>query len=105
MKNIIDINSLKTRTTISLACKECGLDQLAVTYEGQGALECKGCKTRINEYGTQVSVSICTSCNREFSVCPVPKEPWPECLADDCASYDPARDVDRFFGLVVRDDE
>ena len=61
-----------------------------------------------NEYGTDISVHTCDTCGREFTVCPaVPDDEedlkaWANCLADDCPSYNPNRDVDAllFFGCV-----
>lgn len=53
-----------------------------------------------NEYATPIRVYLCDSCGREFSVCPAPRSDlnWSNCLAPDCSSYDPARDVDGLFG-------
>ena len=66
----------------------------------------------LNEYGTPVTALTCETCGRPFTVCPeVPPDrlgQWRGCLAEDCASYDPMRDVDMFFdalsehGLIVR---
>lgn len=56
--------------------------------------------TRQNEYGTTVSVHQCGTCAGEFTVCPpVPENSpgWGDCLADNCPSYDPARDADILF--------
>ena len=66
-----------------------------------------------NEYGVAVSVHVCEYCGSEFTVTPAVSddslENWRGCLAPDCESYDPARDVDAmlFFGaidLVIKDD-
>lgn len=65
----------------------------------------------VNEHGTPVSIGTCTTCRRQFSVCPATtiEQFGSECLADDCASYDLARDVDTFFepmaeaGLIGRE--
>lgn len=57
-----------------------------------------------NEYGTPVTVGQCDTCGEEFTVCPkaderrmAPGGDWANCLATDCASYDPRRDADKFF--------
>lgn len=51
----------------------------------------------VNEYGTPVSAHICEFCGREFTVCPPAKDEllkyWRGCLAPECESYDPQRDV------------
>lgn len=66
----------------------------------------------VNEIGTPVSEHVCESCGQGFTVCPaVPSEKadeWRGCLADDCSSYDLARDIDIFWepladsGLIER---
>jgi hypothetical protein len=56
-----------------------------------------------NECGTAVGVFRCHACGREYTVCPAPaadrREAWAAggCLADDCSTYDPARDADVLF--------
>ena len=53
-----------------------------------------------NEYGTPISIHICDSCHRRFTVCPAiedGKPGWGNCLSPECASYDPDRDADKFF--------
>lgn len=54
-----------------------------------------------NEYGTPISVFKCDFCGQEFTVCPAIKpedrKSWNGCGAPDCESYDPARDVSRYF--------
>lgn len=54
----------------------------------------------VNDFGTPVSLHTCEACGREFTVCPARENDvdWGGCLARECPSYDPARDVDRFFG-------
>lgn len=46
-----------------------------------------------NEYGTDVSVHVCSDCGNRFTVCPPAGEDWGGCLAETCASYDINRDV------------
>ena len=54
-----------------------------------------------NEYGTPVVEYGCETCGETFTVCPAPEPAedgqWTGCQAATCASYDPARDADRFF--------
>lgn len=54
-----------------------------------------------NDYGTPVSEHKCDECGRTFTVCPIPIDPtspsWAGCLAPECRSYDPERDVDALF--------
>lgn len=53
-----------------------------------------------NEHGTGVSHHICETCGVEFTLCPAvgPEEAgWENCMADDCPSYDPGRDVEILF--------
>ena len=54
----------------------------------------------INEYGTKVSNHVCVMCGGLFTVCPSIRSDqpnWDGCLAEDCGSYDPSRDVDLMF--------
>ena len=48
-----------------------------------------------NQHGVLCVETICEVCGRTFCIIPAPKvvENWPACLAPDCASYDPERDV------------
>lgn len=57
----------------------------------------------VNEYGTAVRFYQCEACQQKFSVCPAPKndDNYRGCLAMDCASYDPVRDVDKLFDTGV----
>lgn len=54
-----------------------------------------------NEYGTPVVEYRCETCSDIFTVCsaPEPEEDgnWTDCLSEKCASYDPARDADKWF--------
>ena len=53
----------------------------------------------INKYGTPIGIFICEVCGKEFTVCPLPKNPdnWKGCLAPACASYDINRDAEVLF--------
>lgn len=61
-----------------------------------------------NEYGTPVAEYRCENCGELFTVCPMPAanedEYWNGCTAPNCASYDPTRDIDKWFdeGRVIR---
>lgn len=46
-----------------------------------------------NEHGVRVTEHVCDTCGTEFTLCPG-EEDWPDCLGEDCASYDPEREVD-----------
>jgi hypothetical protein len=54
-----------------------------------------------NEYGTPVVGYRCETCAMEFTVCPAPEptedDQWRGCMVPPCASYDPARDADKWF--------
>lgn len=54
-----------------------------------------------NEYGTPVTLFSCPACNTTFTVCPAVEDDkldqWTGCMAEDCTSYDPARDADKLF--------
>lgn len=53
-----------------------------------------------NEYGTRISIHVCETCGRIFTVCPAAEEDakgWDDCLTPTCSSYDPDRDVDKLF--------
>lgn len=54
-----------------------------------------------NKYGTPITTFLCEVCNSRFSVCPaIPDnglEQWKGCLARNCKSYDPVRDIDKMF--------
>lgn len=59
----------------------------------------------VNECGTDVSVHRCDVCGDRYTVCPPESNPdsklFKNCLSTECGSYDPACDVDRFFGSNV----
>ena len=48
-----------------------------------------------NEHGTTTSYHTCDTCGVEFSI--TPAADFPNCMSDDCASYDPHRDADILF--------
>lgn len=53
-----------------------------------------------NEHGTPVSTHKCDTCGQEYTVCPaIPddKRGWESCMARECESYDPERDIDVLF--------
>jgi len=52
-----------------------------------------------NEFGTKTSHHICKTCGAKFSICPsvLGKDGWENCMAPECESYDPSRDVDDFY--------
>lgn len=56
-----------------------------------------------NEYGTPVSAFTCDTCGGDFTVCPAvrveKRDQWDGCLATECPSYDPDRDVDMLMLL------
>lgn len=55
----------------------------------------------ISKDGFPVSVHKCETCGVEFTVCPaIPDDEaheWPDCLSDECPSYDPERDMNVLF--------
>jgi hypothetical protein len=57
----------------------------------------------MNEYGTPVSMHVCSACGDEFTVCP-PAGPdfGTGCLAPLCPSYDIERDVDYLLAAGQR---
>ena len=58
---------------------------------------------RKNDYGNPVDAFRCETCGGEFTVCPpLPADrsrddEWTGCMAEQCRSYDPARDANKFF--------
>lgn len=46
-----------------------------------------------NEHGVKVTEHVCDTCGEKFTICPGVDD-WPDCLSDDCTSYDPDREVD-----------
>ena len=62
------------------------------------------------EYGTKVTVHICDTCGRQFTICPVDTEGFfgSDCLAVDCPSYDDRRDISKVWSgiqkFIIRED-
>lgn len=54
-----------------------------------------------NEFGTPVTMFLCTSCKSTFTVCPAVEEEnldqWTGCLGKGCSTYDGVRDADIMF--------
>jgi hypothetical protein len=61
----------------------------------------------VNEYGTPVSIHVCSACGDEFTVCPPAGPNYGDgCMAPLCPSYDIERDVDYLLAAgqrLVRD--
>jgi len=59
-----------------------------------------------NECGTDITEFKCETCGDIFTICPKVEsanfDKWENCLAKECASYDPSRDADILF---MSDDE
>lgn len=61
----------------------------------------------VNEYGTLVSLLTCSGCGRNYTVCPaLSTDEWESkwgtgCLAVECPSYDPSRDIDALWDVHV----
>jgi len=58
--------------------------------------------TSLNENGIPVADYVCDTCGVDYSICPIPEsnDAWNNCLAPECASYDPKRDC----GWMFQDD-
>ena len=56
-------------------------------------------RNNYNRFRTPVSVHRCDACGAEFTVCPPAKNDsdWDGCMAENCDSYDPSRDIDKLF--------
>jgi len=85
-------------------CPECRgsrtLDGITDEASAAAWLDCTTCsaipkqRLGVNEYGTPVSIHVCSSCGDEFTVCPPAGPNFGEgCLAPLCPSYI-ERDVD-----------
>ena len=99
MGTVTDIDDARPHTTATIICSDCGYKWIAVYPTGADVLECPGCHNAVNEYGTRILVRRCKTCNKRFTVCPMPSNPqdWENCMAPECPSYDPDRDCDDFF--------
>jgi len=103
---VVHIDSARPHIHAKVKCKGCQHEWIAVYPERTRYLECPECGTTVNEWGTLVSTHECAVCNRAFTLCPAVNDGgWQTCLSEDCGSYDPSRDVDKFFGSVKRDDD
>lgn len=104
MSKVVSIDSARPHHHRDIECQSCGRAWVAVCPEGTKSLECPGCGLFVNAYGVRVLSDSCDTCGRKFTVAPYPQNPdnWRNCLAMDCESYDPLRDVDRFWDLVER---
>ena len=62
----------------------------------------------LNEYGVPITVLVCESCQRQFTVTPALTpdryEQWKGCTAPECPSYSLDRDVDIFFDALAEND-
>lgn len=99
MNNVTDLDTYRPHDTELITCKGCGHSWQAVFPTGTAALECPGCHNAVNEYGTRVSRHVCEDCGRPFTLCPASDTFGNKCLADDCISYDPARDAEILMGF------
>lgn len=100
MSNVVDIDSARLHTTTSIECKGCGYKWIAVHVVGCEQFECKGCNGWVNHYGAPISKHVCATCQRPFTLCPASDGAFGDnCVADDCASYDPKRDIDLMLGF------
>lgn len=67
-------------------------------YEAEAiAVTASDGEVELNEYGCWRSVHVCSTCGERFTVCPPSTTYGPNCMADDCASYDPSRDASVYF--------
>jgi len=58
------------------------------------------CTTHGNPNAIKSSDHVCPDCNRQFTCTPEQDQPRiSPCLADDCISYDPERDLDIKWGF------
>lgn len=86
-----------------------------MSYPAWGRLTAPEVSGRIglaeNDYGTPVTVFVCSSCGALFTVTgDIDPESWGTgCLSIDCNSYDVDRDVDLMFEIepwrIRQDDE
>src|SRR3990167_2659639 len=102
MNNVIDIDSARPHDTTYIECGWCGYEWIAVHVSGLEQFECKGCRQWVNQYGTTISKHVCAECERSFTLCPASATFGDKCLADDCASYDIARDAEIKLGFKER---
>ena len=94
MNNVVSIRSTE------ICCANCNTAFREEVPTDLKAVQCPNCQWWVNEYGTVVSKHHCPACNKDFVVCPpipVGTPNWGYCLAEDCSSYDPNRDADKYF--------
>lgn len=101
MTNVVDLDNRRPHAHGLIQCGRCEYRWVGVWPVGLWWLHCPRCDGAVNMHGTPVQVGVCKFCGRPFTVCPEPDEPYDECLAEDCASYDPSRDADKIFHLAV----
>lgn len=105
--------------SVPAKCPECHgtrtLDGITDQASAAAWLDCTTCSAipkqglGVNEFGTPVSMHVCSACGDEFTVCP-PASPnfGVGCLAPLCPSYDIERDVDYLLAAgqrIVRKDD
>ena len=98
---VVHIDRARPQIDHSIKCQSCGHEWDETVPENTAKFECPGCHTLVNECGTHISAHVCETCKRPFTVVPAISEDklkdWENCLADDCASYDPNRDASYLF--------
>lgn len=105
MSNVVQLDEMRPHRTADITCGRCAYRWVAVFPENTYGLCCPECGGYVNDYGTPVSRHICMTCNRPYTVCPevIDDEHWKNCLADDCKSYDPSRDLDNCKNEIHRE--
>jgi len=94
MNKIVSINSTE------ICCANCNTTFREEVPADFQAAQCPHCQWWVNAYGTVVSKHHCKDCDRDFVICPpipIGTPNWDSCLAEDCTSYDPNRDADKYF--------
>lgn len=100
MSNVVELDAFRPHANQLIVCKACQFKWVATYPVGCEELECGGCGGWVNLWGTPVSKHVCTTCHRPFTLCPASTGAFGDnCLADDCASYDPKRDIDLMLGF------
>ena len=97
---VVHIDRARPQIDHSIKCKACDHEWDITVSENTNEFNCPSCHILVNEYGTPISSHVCKTCKRPFTVVPavpVDSKAWENCLADDCASYDPNRDASYLF--------